>query len=235
MKYQGGKTRLAKYICPLILQYGRGRSTYIEPFLGSAAIMSKVAAHFSVAIGNDIVPDIAALWSESISGTFEPPVNLSREKYQDLKNAPPSALRGFAGAGCSFAGKWFGGYASGDNRNFAQEASKSVTNRAATMKHVRVTSLDYEDLSNHVSDRTVVYADPPYAGTTGYAGAGAFDHDRFWRVMGDWVNRGAVVLVSEYSAPENWTEVWSHERHTSTALNNTGARAVDRLFVKGAA
>lgn len=234
MMYQGGKTRLAKEISRHILELAEGRTRYMEPFLGSAAVMTQVAPHFEKTLGNDIQPDIIMMWQAASVG-WTPPVNLSEEEYRNLKIAEPSALRGFAGFPCSFAGKWFGGFARDpkNGHNYAKAGSKSVVNRALVMKNTKFTNLDYVQLTASVTADTVVYADPPYASTLTYKGTPDFDHIRFWNTMDFWVSKGARVIVSEYTAPEHWTCIWEKVRHTSTALDNTGATAIDRLYTLG--
>lgn len=66
--------------------------------------------------------------------------------------------------------------------------------------------MDYRDYQHEEGD--VVYADPPYAGTTGYDGR-EFDHEAFW----EWVRtRDYPVYVSEYKAPSDFTSIWSKQR-----------------------
>lgn len=228
--YQGGKTRIARPIAE-ILKAEPG-TTYVEPFLGSAATFHLVAPSFDRAVGADLMPDLVMLW-RAVLGGWTPPENLSREEYEHLRTAPPSALRAFAGFPCSFGGKWFGGYARDpqSDRNFARTASRSILRRAEAMRGSTILQADYRDLSHLIGPGAVVYCDPPYADTTGYAGPGAFDSAEFWRTAEGWARSGASVFVSEYAAPEGWREIWSTERHVSTALNNRAAKATDRLFV----
>lgn len=229
--YQGGKARIANPIAELLIRAAEGRTTYVEPFLGSAAVFHKVAPHYERAIGADAVVDLALLWRAAIAG-WTPPETLSAAEYAALRHAAPSPLRAFAGFPCSFGGKWFGGYARDpkSDRNFAATASRSIVRRAAGMRGSTILHADYRELGLLIEAGTVVYCDPPYAGTLAYAGAGAFDSATFWATAESWTRRGALVLVSEYAAPAGWEELWAHERHVSTALDNSGARAVDRLF-----
>lgn len=70
------------------------------------------------------------------------------------------------------------------------------------MRDVVILCRDYRD--DPPAPGTVVYLDPPYADSVGYPACGKFDHVEFWRVMTEWANRGVVVRVSEYAAPEGW-------------------------------
>ena len=211
MQYLGGKYRIAGQLAGVIVRAGEGRSRYLEPFLGGAAVFERVAPHFAYAVGCDVVEDLVLMWQAALDG-WKPPVTLSEEEYAALRSAEPSALRGFAGFGCSFGGKWFGGYARSRNGaapgyDYAAAAARSVTKTVAKCGHARVVRADFRDLI--VPADAVVYADPPYAGTTGYGAAGAFDSSEFWRVASSWAEGGAVVLVSEQTAPPEWVSVWA--------------------------
>lgn len=231
MMYQGGKARIASPLAEILIRAADWRGTYVEPFLGSAAVFHRVAPHYARAIGADAVEDLVLMWREAAAG-WVPPEDLSEETYRELRHGEPSALRAFAGFPCSFGGKWFGGYARDpkSTRNYARTASRSIRKRAAAMAHAEILRADYRDLDDRIGPGVVVYCDPPYADTLAYAGAGAFDSAAFWRTAEEWTARGALVLVSEYAAPEGWREVWSVERHVSTARDNRGAKATDRLF-----
>lgn len=231
--YQGGKARIAKPIAEILRREAGPGRTYVEPFLGSAAVFHRVAPEFPAAIGADAMPDVALLWQAAARG-WEPPEDLTEEHYRALRPAAPSAIRAFAGFPCSFGGKWFGGYARDpkSDRNYARAASRSIVSRAAGLRGAHILHADYRELAPYATADTVVYCDPPYAETLAYAGAGTFDSAAFWAEMTEWAHRGARVFVSEYQAPAGWTSVWSTERHTSTALDNRGKRAVDHLFVR---
>lgn len=231
MMYQGGKGRIAKPIAEILRKGAATRPVYVEPFLGSAAVFHLVAPAYQRAVGADAMEDLIRMWSAARDG-WTPPEELSREEYEALRHAEPSALRAFAGFPCSFGGKWFGGYARDpkSDRNYARTASRSIVRRASAMRNALFMVADYGELEGFAGEGAVIYCDPPYANTTAYAGAGAFDSATFWRTARRWSNQGAAVLVSEYAAPAGWATVWETERHVSTARDNRGARATDRLF-----
>lgn len=117
MQYIGGKFRIAKFIVP-VLNRLRGDRDYLEPFIGAANIFCKIPG---TRIGSDSHPDLILLLQAVRDGTIAFPDAVSEEEYQRIRREPPSALRGFVGFGCSFAGKWFGGYARDprSDRNYA--------------------------------------------------------------------------------------------------------------------
>jgi DNA adenine methylase len=86
----------------------------------------------------------------------------------------------------------------------------------------------YENLS---FENTLIYCDPPYAGTSGYK-TGAFDHDKFF----NWCREQAknnIVFVSEYNAPDDFIKVWQGEIKTNFASSRKTAthNAVEKLFL----
>jgi DNA adenine methylase len=76
----------------------------------------------------------------------------------------------------------------------------------------------------------VVYCDPPYAGTTAYAGAPTWDAEKFWTTMRRWSADGATVFVSEYSAPAGVECVWSAEVRTSLKSTDNQGTVSEKLF-----
>lgn len=212
MRYMGGKGRIAADIAAVMrsrIDWSR-RTHYLEPFVGGGWVLPHMVPGFSYIEIGDIHRDLVLLWSAVRDG-WVPPTAISKEQYNELKNADPSALRAFAGFGLSFGGKWFGGYASsarGDD--FCGAAARGLLKKADAVKRAdRVEQLPFYMWS--VTPETVVYCDPPYADTTGYAGSGSWDATWFWDTVRRWANQGAQVFVSEYRAPDDITCVWSRD------------------------
>lgn len=231
MQYHGGKEKVAMELVEVIRKYAAGCHQYLEPFIGGASIFSRVAPLFpGKAYAGDYDPDIAALWAAVASGEWEPPGVLSRDEYYALKASPEaSPLRGFAAYGCSFGGKKWGGYAK-NNRgdDFAGAARRGVLKKREGIRGAVIVRADYRDFTPGAG--TLVYADPPYAGTTGYS-TGTWDAEEFWSIMTAWSRAGAVVLVSEYQAPEEWATVWTRERRTSMSATDNLKLATEKLFI----
>lgn len=130
MRYQGGKSKIAKPIAEAIYAVSRRQdedsgadrpdnfgggvlgSTLVSLFCGSCAVEAKLAPHFKRLICNDAHPYLIAMW-KALQRGWEPPDIVTEAEYQyikDHKNEDP-ALAGFVGFGCTFGAKWFGGYA----------------------------------------------------------------------------------------------------------------------------
>ena len=242
MMYLGGKSRLAKRIGAAILENTNQRGQYIEPMIGGGSVFFELAPHFQKSFGGDIQEDLILMYRALADG-WVPPDTVTEEEWRELRDSPPSALRAFAGFGCSFGGRFFEGYARGaGGRNYATNARKRLMAYVSTMSTIPTKPLFIHGLFNEwlPPPGPVVYLDPPYKGTKGYtskrSGVPTFDHDAFWNTAAEWVTvRGAHVFVSEFAAPEGWTPVWERERSVGVGTTS-GARytkKTDKLFVYG--
>lgn len=225
----GSKARHAKELLPIILADRKPGQWYVEPFVGGANMIDKVDGN---RIGADTHPHLIALWKAVAEGRI-PPHSVTEEQYKECKkNQTVDAYTGFVGFGCSYSGKWFGGYArgndaSGRKRNYAEESAKNILRQADALKGVKFVNTSYSDLE--IPDNSIIYCDPPYACTTKYA-SGAFDHDEFWLWCEQKSGEGHTVFVSEYTAPAAWECVWE-KRVNNTLTKDTGSKqGVERLF-----
>ena len=249
MRYVGGKARIAKWIRNHVIdvadEYRGMELTYVEPFVGSAAVLTEVVrksrGRFSRFVANDIQPDLIRMWSALMDGWI-PPEYVSREEHKELKNSKvPSALRGYAGFCCSFGGNFFSGHESreGTIRDGSPPRGSQTTERRTVARTgrilrragVKLQNTDYAELQ--LPPGSIVYCDPPYIGTTGYD-CGDFDHDRFWKTMTRWVESGAIVFVSEYEGPPDWPVVDEHPRLSvlGTGTGQRNDRRNEKLFMR---
>ena len=92
---------------------------------------------------------------------------------------------------------------------------------------VEFRNLDYRAAAEDAGEDDVIYADPPYAGKSGYGVA--FDNVEFWK----WCRRPrrALLIISEYSAPPDFVEVWAKQTTCSMPSNGVVGRPIERLFV----
>lgn len=237
MRYVGGKTKIASWVLENIAATKGDCTHYIEPFVGSGAVFYRAAPLFDSASCGDSHEDLILLL-QAIADGWEPPTFISREQYAQIKHAPPSALRGFAGFGSSFGGKWFGGWVdqSFDKSGkaitgpFAAAAAKSLTKMAGVLADAHIVRQQYHEWAPGLGD--FVYCDPPYAGTQGYGSD--FDHDKFWEVATTWAKGGATVLVSESNCERSgWTVLAERTRKAllRVAKGVPNSVRVERLYV----
>jgi DNA adenine methylase len=228
MQYVGGKHRIRKELAVYLESVREGR-TFVEPFCGGCNITAEMSGY---RIASDLCEDVILLWKAASDG-WEPPTKVLEDEYKAARSAPSSAYRGFVGFGCSFGGKFFGGYArtsAGRKEDFAMAAHNSIIRKAKTLRGVLFSCGPYNSLSPLNS---LVYCDPPYANTTQGYSSTSFDSARFWNTMLEWSKQGNTVLVSEYFAPDFCREVWRKE--TNVEMRSTIGREVriEKLFQVG--
>lgn len=218
MRYLGGKSRIGKQIAEVISQFNP--QWYDEPFCGCYSVGKHIQCKKRTA-GN-INLDLIMLLGAIRDGWVPP--DTTEKDYIELRSSISSPWRGFAGFGCSFYGKFFGGFArDAEGNNYADISRRSLLKLAPKIQGVE---FRWEKYQYHGAD--VVYCDPPYKGTTNYS-CGNFDHDQFW----DWVRAtslSAVVLVSEYEAPEDFTAIWEKPVTTSMRGKDGNFKRTEKLF-----
>lgn len=86
---------------------------------------------------------------------------------------------------------------------------------------------DYRVAADDAAEGDVIYADPPYDSTSGYGVA--FDNEEFW----EWCRRPrrALLIISEYSAPSDFVEIWAKKVTCAMSSNDNVGRPIERLFV----
>lgn len=227
----GSKNRHAKEILEIVLKNRKDGQYYVEPFVGGFNIIDKVSGK---RIGNDIHHYLIELF-RAVQGGWQPPDFISYEQYQDIRKHSSKysdALVGFVGFGCSYSGKWWGGYARGNDangtpRNYCAESKRNILSQHNGLQGIEICNTSYSDLI--IPENSIIYCDPPYAGATMYKDK--FDHNAFWKWCEEMSLAGHDVFVSEYRAPSGWTSVWQKEVH-NTLVQDTGSKSgVENLFV----
>ena len=229
MRYLGGKSRIAKSLVAAMGANERPLGQwFVEPFCGACNVTCAVGG---LRLASDANPWLIHMWESLRSGTWEPPEDLTEERYSELKTTQPlHPDTAFAGFGCSFGGKWFGGFARGEGRDFPKEARAGVLEKRGRLSEVHFTCALYQDLQ--IPPNSLIYCDPPYAGTTGYGAIEAWDAEAFYQWCRDRAAEGHDVYVSEYSAPEDFEAVWRKETKTTMAVDaiNRNRDRVERLY-----
>lgn len=231
MQYMGSKNRIAKLLLPTLLRNRRPGQWYVEPFMGGCNMLDKVPG--PLRWGNDVNPFLVAMF-KALQRGWVPPTSVSRETFFDIReneeNYPPEFIA-FVRFNCTFGGAWKGGYAyNAKGDNYADRGSRVLTKQIQNLREVWFTNQNYWQLA--IPPRSLIYCDPPYAGTPGYRDA--FDHDSFWlwaRIMS---SSGHTLYVSEYTAPDDFLCVQQIEHSTrfnNRAVNDTkNAVRIERLF-----
>ena len=247
MKYMGSKSRIAKYIVPIIKKYidDNEITKYVEPFVGGANIIDKI--HCQEKYGFDKNKFLIALLKR-----VQQHQPLYNEVNKDLYDKARSAFNsgdtsefedwqiGNIGFLASYNGRWFdGGYAkpgyektkSGMRwRNYYLESKNNLEKQADNLDNIHFIDCDYRDAIDISYDSgMVIYCDPPYQNTKQYANALQFDYKEFWIKMREW-SKCNIVLISEQNAPDDFECIWQQNVSRSIKASDK-SNSMERLFI----
>lgn len=240
IKYMGSKSRVAKYIVPIIQKCidENNITTYIEPFAGGLNVIDKIRCKHRYAY--DINKYLIALWLH-LQNDGKLLDNVPRELYNEVRANYQSGCYedwyvGNIGFLASYNGRWFdGGYAqpgyeknkSGMRyRDYYREASNNILNQLANVEDIELKTEDYRNIQ---PSGAVVYCDPPYQGVKKYANSVDFNYEEFWDIMRKW-SENNYVFVSELDAPDDFRCIWMQEVSRSIKATDK-SRAVEKLFI----
>ena len=196
--------------------------------LSGEALAGEKKTGFDRMILNDQHPYLIALWKGLQSG-YVLPESMTREEYayiREHKDEDP-VLTGFAGFGCSFGGKWFGGFARNTKKDcYCVQSRNSLARAMKTLEKAEFLCRDYRLVP--IPPTSTIYADPPYKGTTGY-NKREFRSDFFWSYMRILARNGHKVFISEMEAPEDFSCIWQKE-FTRTLNKNQPMVVTEKLF-----
>lgn len=245
MKYMGSKSRIAKYIVPIIQKYidETNCKYYLEPFVGGANVIDKIKCNTK--IGSDKNKYLIALLQRAQAN--EPLyTSVSKELYDAARTAFNNGddtrffdwEMGNIGFLASYNGRWFdGGYAksgyektkTGERfRDYYREAKDNLLEQAPNLKDIKFSCKDYKYYNDVNLKGFVIYVDPPYQNTKQYANATSFNYEEFWQTMRDW-SKNNVVLISEQNAPDDFECIWEQEVSRSIKANDK-SRSTEKLF-----
>ena len=108
MRHTGNKSRIAKFILPIILKDRKPNQWFVEPFVGGANITDKVDG---LRIASDYNKYLIEFY-KSIQDGWIPPERVTKEEYFCYKNNQDidSKMTTWCGICLSYGGKWFGGF-----------------------------------------------------------------------------------------------------------------------------
>lgn len=193
MQYLGGKKRLAKEIAAELERHRNDGQRFVDVFAGSLAITAAMSDR-GPRVANDGCAPLICLYRAWREG-WRPPI-ITEDLYRQVKATkdPTDPLTAFVGFGCSYGGKWFGGFARDRQygRDFAATASRSLDK--LVNGSFELTCLDFSNVDVQPGD--LVYADPEYRGTTRYGYFRGFDYPAFvseyeaqcstWELVAEW-------------------------------------------------
>lgn len=167
---------------------------------------------------------------KGVQNGYELPEQITEEQYKYIKTHKDEdkTLTGFVGFGCSFGGKFFGGYARNkEQTNYALQSKKSLLKDMIYLPNAEFTCLDYRDVD--IPNGSIVYADPPYANTTTYQGQ-KFDSEAFWEYMRQ-ISKHNQVFISEQTAPDDFECIWEKPFTRTLDRNKDNQfKVIEKLF-----
>jgi DNA adenine methylase len=243
MRYKGSKRRLVKDIMPIILKDRLSGQTYVEPFAGGLNSMLDVDGPRLAGESN---PWLVAMWKALQSGWI-PPSEISEEEYIRVrgqhygKPENPDGLEdhivGWMGIAASFGGKFFSCYGRHPKTSHRQSESNCLFNSTMKIIHklkdINFVCSEYQNLE--IPPNSLIYCDPPYAcAKEKYFKDQVFNHNQFWEWAKQKTIEGHTVFVSENTAPEGWTSVWSGQRKSGLRYikdgDNSWTETTEHLF-----
>lgn len=176
-------------------------------------------------------PGLVAL-HKAVQTGWVPPEHVNEEDYKAARRGDPADPRvAFVGFGCSFSGKWWGGYARDrTGGNYAQQSSKALRRDArANVEHVANDALVWP-----CDGAEVIYCDPPYVGTTGYNAVAVAKDGAWWHRLAVLAHEGRACYLSEYAeAPPVGIDarlVWSAATHGGQLTKGTKTERLWRVL-----
>jgi DNA adenine methylase len=199
LKYNGGKSLYTDGIVRTIGELMPPGGIFWSPFCGSCKVEARVrdCRRYCSDLDSNIVRLLTA-----VQKGWQPPAPIDENTYNYWKKRKERKhpMVGFVGYGCSFAGKFFGGFARAEG-NIAAKARSTLLKQKPFLSGVEFKVRDYRKGCWSDVPPDVIYCDPPYEGTTTVGSKrGKFDSEEFWQWCQEQSKR-SIVLVSEYSCP----------------------------------
>ena len=228
MKYMGSKNRIAKHILPIMLEYRTAEMTWVEPFVGGANMIDKVDGKRMGADINPYLIDALIAIRDHIEALPKNNTEFTEVEYKKLRKNDNYKYKGYAAFAFSYSGKWLGGWRRDKEgkRDYVRESYRNALKQNPKLKGVELQKASYQDM--RIPPNSLIYCDPPYAGTTKYKDT--FDHEVFWQWCRDKVAEGHVIFVSEYTAPKDFECVWQKEIVSSLTRETGSKKGVEKLF-----
>ena len=241
IKYMGSKSRIAKYIVPIIQKYINENdiAMYIEPFVGGANVIDKIKCNKK--IGSDLNPYLIALLKRVQNSEplyEEVPKELYdnvRTSYNNKDNKYADWEYGNVGFLASYNGRFFdGGYAKSGYeklkngkiryRDYYRESKDNILSQ--NLSNIEFNVMNYIEYN---PTNALIYCDPPYQNTKQFSNSVEFNFNEFWNIIRKW-SKNNIVLVSELNAPDDFICIW--EKPVSRSIKSKDKSvATEKLFI----
>ena len=203
MIYQGSKSRLAKYIIPIINKIIEDNEidTFVDACCGGGNVISNPKYPIVCAnkIGYDKNTYLIALINKFKHDTPEF-VEVSEEEYKKVRDdfsAYEDWYVGYVGFFATFAGAFFNGYGREKDKSRVKMCYNNIMNQKPAFENV---IFKEEDFFNINCKDALIYIDPPYKNSKKFKVA--FDYNGFWDKVKE-LSKHNIVLVSEQTLPDD--------------------------------
>ena len=250
MQYMGSKRKFIDIFCPFFQTVIKefDLQTYIEPFVGSASIISHIDCKNK--IGYDKNYPLISLHQKVQSDFDAIPSTGNREWWDKAKEIYKASKGNKDFLDKSDLKPWEIGaiefYSSYSKGGFSRGYIGIVKDRDTYNESYRNAKLEHENpLYDNIEfkwiedfskielpkEKSLIYCDPPYAGTKpyGYAFETKFNHTDFWNWVRE-ISKDHIVFVSEQNAPEDFSSIWQQEVKRTTNKTNDFV-VTEKLFV----
>jgi DNA adenine methylase len=244
MAYLGGKATGSQHIIKILNNKIFNGMPYIEPFVGYAHILRRITGKSSYVASDS--NQLLMVLLKHIQKSKEH-LSVSADEYKQLRLHPDidPLKAAYAAFTYSYNGKYFAGY-TGNSRFLANKARNYPAERKRyynklhdneTFSSCTLKTRSYNMYTPENTRNSLIYCDPPYAGTAEYKNSfnfdGGFAAEDFW----NWVRSMSTspannfVFVSEYSAPEDFVCVAQQTKHQSIAGRGATRKREEIVFI----
>lgn len=138
----------------------------------------------------------------------------------------------------SYGGRYFDGGFARNSRNDDRNGStvkyasnlNNLKKQAPNLKDISFYCVDYKEYLKVGIKNALIYCDPPYKNTKQYNKQN-INYEEFYDFCRE-MSKDNMVVISEYSMPEDFTCIWQKERNVLQKSDRVkGDKAIEKLFI----
>lgn len=226
MVYVGSKSRICKYIVPIIQSYidKNDYENFYDIFVGGGNLIDKIKCKNK--IGSDVINDLIILHKKNQVGWepywFDYCIKYNDEQYRvlwelyknfkNVFNGSFEITRAFFGFIVSYNGHYFDSFGvSKNNRNYILERFKNIVKQSKSPLYQDINFIckDYKEYDS--TTKGLIYCDIPYVGTKDYKTDFNFNEFESWCFKTKTEHN--TILLSEIALldADKWKLIWSNE------------------------
>lgn len=230
MKYMGSKSRIQKYIIPIMTKNRTPDMIFYDSFCGGQNLIDKVTGKRVASDINEYLIEQLKLIRDNPSSLPKNNKEFTKEDYLDVKNNIDRYNKqfvGYVGFALSYGGMWFQGWRQ-DNigiRDYVNESYRNALKQSPYLQGITFLCKPYDEIS--YQKNSIIYLDPPYQDTTNYS-TPDFNHTKFWNWVREKSENGYNIYVSEYTQPDDFDVIW--EKPLRSNISPKRATRIEKLF-----